>query len=40
MTAVYITIYRQGTLTKINEERSMQGQINQIKVESYKNLST
>jgi len=29
MTAVYITIYIQRTLPKINEERSVQGQINQ-----------
>ena len=30
MTAVFITVYRQRTLPKINEERSVQGQINQI----------
>jgi len=30
MTAVFITVYRQRTLLKINEERSVQGQINQI----------
>jgi len=29
MAAVYITIYIQRTLPKINEERSVQGQINQ-----------
>ena len=29
MTAVYIIIYRQRTLPGINEERSVQGQINQ-----------
>jgi len=30
MTAVFITVYRQRTQPKINEERSVQGQINQI----------
>jgi len=30
MTAVFITVYRQRTRPKINEERSVQGQINQI----------
>ena len=30
MTAVFITVYRQRTLSKINEERSVQGQLNQI----------
>jgi len=30
MTAVYIPFYRQQTLPNINEERSVQGQINQI----------
>jgi len=30
MTDVFITVYRQRTLPKINEERSVQGQINQI----------
>ena len=30
MTAVYIPFYRQRTLPNINEERSVQGQINQI----------
>jgi len=30
MTAVFITVYRQRTPPKINEERSVQGQINQI----------
>jgi len=30
MTAVFITVYRQRALPKINEERSVQGQINQI----------
>jgi len=30
MTAVFITVYRQRTQPKINEERSAQGQINQI----------
>ena len=30
MTAVYIPFYRQRTLTNINEERSVQGQINRI----------
>ena len=30
MTAVFITVYRQRTLPKINEERSVQGQKNQI----------
>ena len=30
MTAVFITVYRQQTLPEINEERSVQGQINQI----------
>jgi len=30
MTAVFITVYRQRTLPEINEERSVQGQINQI----------
>ena len=30
MTAVFITIYRQRTQPKIYEERSVQGQINQI----------
>jgi len=30
MTAVFITVYRQRTLPRINEERSVQGQINQI----------
>ena len=30
MTAVFITVYRQRTQPKIYEERSVQGQINQI----------
>jgi len=30
MTAVFITLYRQRTLPKVNEESSVQGQINQI----------
>jgi len=30
MIAIYITIYRQRTQSKTYEERSMQGQINQI----------
>ena len=30
MAAVFIPVYRQLTLPKINEERSVQGQINQI----------
>jgi len=30
MTAVFITVYRQRTLPKIIEEKSVQGQINQI----------
>jgi len=30
MTTVYIALYRQRTLPNINEERSVQGQINQI----------
>ena len=30
MTAVFITAYRQRTQPKIYEERSVQGQINQI----------
>jgi len=30
MTAVFITVYRQRTQPKINKERSVQGQINQI----------
>jgi len=30
MTAVFITVYRQRTLPKINEERSVQRQKNQI----------
>jgi len=30
MAAVFITVYRQRTLPKINEERSVQGQISQI----------
>ena len=30
MTAVFITVYRQRTQAKIYEERSVQGQINQI----------
>ena len=30
MTAVFITVYRQRALPKINEERSVQGQINHI----------
>ena len=30
MTAVFITVYRQRTLPKINEERSVQGKKNQI----------
>jgi len=30
MTAAFITVYRQRALPKINEERSVQGQINQI----------
>ena len=30
MTAVFITVYRQRTQPKINEERSVQGQINPI----------
>jgi len=30
MTAVFITVYRQRTQPRINEERSVQGQINQI----------
>jgi len=30
MTAVFITVYRQRTQPKINEERSVPGQINQI----------
>jgi len=30
MTDVFITVYRQRTLPKINEERSVQGQINHL----------
>jgi len=30
MTAVFITVYRQRTQPKINEERSVQGKTNQI----------
>jgi len=30
MTAVFITVYRQRTQPKIYEERSVQGEINQI----------